>query len=93
MTLAVIIQYLKDGKPDRSYTRPQEVCKVPGEIGSQAVDFTAIPAEGTDIWSKCSWAVFKHKIARDEADKTLRLRLVGDPPAGTVRVSQAMWLQ
>jgi hypothetical protein len=93
MTLAVIFQYRKEGKPDRSYTRPQEICKVVAEIGSQAVDFIAIPAEGTDIWSKCSWAVFKHKIVPEETGKTLTLRLVGDPPAGTDRTIQAMWLQ
>jgi hypothetical protein len=91
-TLAIIIQYRKDGKPHRSFDRPQEVTKVVGEIVSKAVSFTAIPAKGTDIWSKCSWAVFKHQIARNETGKTLRLRLVGDPPAGTDREIQAMWL-
>ncbi|MGD1158195.1 MAG: hypothetical protein ABSA41_20570 [Terriglobia bacterium] len=93
MTLAIIIQYQKDGRPDRSYTRPQEICKVTGDIASKAVIFTSIPAEGTDIWSKCSWAVFKCKIARNETGETLRLRLVGDPPAGTDRAIQSMWLQ
>ncbi len=93
MTLAFVVQYLKDGKPDRSYNRPQEVIKVTGEISSKAVGFTAIPVVGTDIWSKCSWAVFKHKIEPDETGKTLHLKLVGDSPAGTERTIQVLWLR
>jgi hypothetical protein len=91
-TLAIIVQYRKDGKPHRAFTKPQEVTKVVGEIASRAVSFTSIPAEGIDLWSKCSWSVFEHEIAQNEVGRTLRLTLVGDPPAGTDREIQAMWL-
>lgn len=80
MTLAVIIQDQKAGEPDRSFDRPQEVMKVTGEIASRPVRFSSIPSEGTDIWSKCSWAVFKHKITPNETNQTLNLELVGEPP-------------
>jgi hypothetical protein len=93
MTLAIILRYFREGIPDRSFARPQEVCTVTGEIASKAVRFTSLPAEGTDVWSKCSWAVFEHQVGRDEIDKTLRLRLAGRPPAGSHLSIQAMWLQ
>ena len=92
-TLAIVIQYFRNGNPDRSFTRPQEICRLAGDVASKSVSFASIPTEGTDIWSKCSWAVFKHRVEEDEIDKTLRLRLVGDPPPGTDLVIKAMWLQ
>jgi len=93
MTLAIVIQYLTHGEPDRSFNRPQEVIKVAGEVASKAVCFTTIPAEGTDIWSNGSWAVFKHRVERDEIGKTLHLKLDGEPPSGTDRTIQVIWLK
>ena len=92
-TLAVIIQYQKGGEPDRSYDRPQEVMNVTGETATGPIRFSSIPREGTDIWSKCSWAVFKHEVTPAEINQTLHLRLVGDPPAGTTWTVQALWLK
>jgi len=92
-TLAAVIQYRKGGEPDRSYDRPQEVMKVIGEIAAKPVRFLSIPKEGIDIWSKCSWAVFKHKVAPDETSQTLSLKLVGDPPVGTTWTIRALWLK
>jgi hypothetical protein len=92
-TLAIILQYFKDGEPDRSFDRPQEVIKVTGTIASMPLAFTSNPAAHTDIWSKCSWAVFKHKIASRETGRTLRLKLAGDPPPGTMWRVTALWLQ
>jgi len=92
-TLAVIIQYQKGGEPDRSYDRPQEIMKVTGETASGPIRFSSIPREGTDIWSKCSWGVFKHKVAPADINQTLRLKLVGEPPAGTTWTVQALWLK
>ena len=66
---------------------------VAGEIGSKAVSFSSIPREGTDIWSRCSWAVFKHPITPGEANPTLKLKLAGQPPAGTTRVVTVLWLK
>jgi hypothetical protein len=92
-TLAVIIQYQKGGEPDRSYDRPQEIMQVTGETATGPIRFSSIPREGTDIWSKCSWAIFKHKVAPVEINQTLHLRLVGEPPVGTTWTVQAMWLK
>ena len=93
MTLAVIIQCRKAGEPDRSYERPQEVVTLVGNIGSKPVNFSSIPREGTDIWSHCSWAVFKHRIDASEGNQNLTLRLTGEPPAGTTRLVTALWLK
>ena len=92
-TLAVVIQYLKDGEADRSFDRPQEVMKITGVMASAPVTFTSIPAAGTNIWSRCSWAVFKHKIVPGEAGKSLRLKLIGEPPSGTTWRITTVWLQ
>ena len=92
-TLAIVLQYFKDGEPDRSFDRPQEVIKVKGTIASTPVTFTSIPAASTDIWSKCSWAVFKHKIEPRETGRALRLKLVGESPPGTTWRITALWLQ
>lgn len=92
-TLAFVIQYRKNNQPDRSYAMPEDVTKVFGSIDSHPVTFTSIPAAGTDIWSRCSWAVFKHHVAVDEANKTLRLMLAGNPPAGTQFQVQGLWLK
>jgi hypothetical protein len=93
MTLAVIIQYRKSGEPDRSYARPQEVLRVGGDIGSKQVTFSSIPREGTHVWSQSSWAVFKHRIAANEAKQKLTLRLTGQPAAGTTWMITALWLK
>lgn len=93
MTLAVVIEYRKAGEPDRSYDRPQEVLRVGGNIGSNPVSFSSIPREGTDIWSHCSWAVFKHQIAAGEANHKLTMRLTGEPPAGTTWMITSLWLK
>jgi hypothetical protein len=92
-TLAVIVGYFKDGLPDRSSKQPQEVVKLQGEANGKPVEFETIPREGTDIWSGCSWAVFKHRIQPDEAGAKLHLRLVGSPPAGTTIQVTALWLE
>jgi hypothetical protein len=92
-TLAIIIQYWKNEIPDRSFTRPQEIIRVVGEIASEEVRFISIPSKGTDLWSKCSWAVFKHAIAPNEVGRKLSLKLEGDCPPGTERQIQAMWLR
>lgn len=92
-TLAFVIQYRKNGHPDRSYIWPEDVMKVSGSIDSHPATFSSIPAEGTDIWSKCSWAVFKHQVAPDESDKMLRLNRVGSPPSGTQWRIRAFWLK
>jgi hypothetical protein len=92
-TLAVIVHFQKGGEPDRSYDRPQEVMKLSGALASRPIRFSTIPQEGTDIWSRCSWAVFKHRIEPDEANQTLKLTWVGDPPAGTTVTIRALWLR
>ncbi len=92
-TLAFVIQYRKNGQPDRSYIWPENVMKVSGNIGSHSVTFSSVPAAGTDIWSKCSWAVFKHEVAPEERNRTLRLTLIGNPPAGTQWRIHALWLR
>jgi hypothetical protein len=92
-TLAVIIQYWKAGEPDRSFGRPQEVITLKGEINSTPVKFSSIPKEGSDIWSRCSWAVFKHPISANEANQHLKLELVGKPPAETTAQVTALWLK
>jgi hypothetical protein len=93
MTLAVIIQYRKSGEPDRSYERPQEVLRVVGNIGSTQVSFSSIPREGTDIWSHCSWAVFKHQVKESDANQLLKLKLVGETPPNTTFTITTLWLK
>jgi len=93
MTLAIIIQYHKQGEPDRSYDRPQEVLRVVGKIGARQVGFTSIPGEGTDIWSRCSWAVFKRRFTAGDANQLLDLKLVGEPPPGTTWTITTLWLK
>lgn len=92
-TLAFVIQYRKNGQPNRSYIWPENVLKVSGTLNSHPVLFSTIPAEGTDIWSKCSWAVLKHEVSSAEKNKTLRLTLIGSPPAGTQWRIKALWLK
>jgi hypothetical protein len=92
-TLAIIIQYRKAGEPDRSFERPQEVLKVLANIGSKQVSFSSIPREGTDIWSRCSWAVFKHQVIGSEANQLLKLKLVGKTPPGTTYTITTLWLK
>jgi len=93
MTLAVIIKYRKAGEPDRTYDRPQEVLRVEGNIGSNQLSFVSIPREGTDIWSRCSWAVFKHQFNESDANQLLKLKLVGETPPHTSSVITALWLK
>jgi hypothetical protein len=93
MTLAVVIQYRKAGEADRSFERPQEVLRVVGNTGSKPASFTSIPREGTDIWSRCSWAVFKHQVTASDANQLLKLKLVGETPPGTTATITAMWLK
>jgi len=93
MTLAVIVQYWKGGEADRSFERPQEIVRLLGEIASKAVGFSTIPREGTDIWSRCSWAVFKHRIEPAEANQTLQLKWVGGPSPGTAWTTTTLWLK
>jgi len=93
MTLAIIVQYWKGGEADRAFDRPQEVMKLAGEVSSRSVSFSSIPREGTDIWSRCSWAVFKHRIEPAEASQTLKLRWVGDLPAGATWTTTTLWLK
>jgi hypothetical protein len=93
LTLAVIIQYRKFGEPDRSYERPQEVLKVVGNIGSKQLSFSSIPREGTDIWSHCSWAVFKHQVKESDAHQVLKLKLVGEAPPHTTWAITTLWLK
>jgi hypothetical protein len=93
MTLAVIIQYRKSGEPDRSYERPQEVLRVVGNIGSKQLSFSSIPREGTDIWSHCSWAVFKHQVNESDANQLLKLKLVGETPPDTTWTITTLWLK
>ena len=93
MTLALVIQYDKGGRPDRSFDRPQEVLRVNGELGSKAVRFSSIPREGTDIWSRNSWAVFKHIVIPEEQNELLKLKLEGMPPPGTDWTITALWLK
>jgi len=81
-TLAFIVQYYRGGELDRSYKQPQEVLKVVGDLGGKPAHFASIPREGVDIWSQCSWAVFKHRISSPEAGQTLLLKLLGSPPDG-----------
>jgi hypothetical protein len=93
MTLAVIIQYRKAGEPDRSYERPQEVLRVVGNIGSKQLSFSSIPQEGTDIWSRCSWAVFKYQLKESDANQLLKLKLVGETPPDTTWTITTLWLK
>ena len=92
-TLAFVIQYRKNGQPDRSFVRPEDVLKIAGSVGLKSVKFSSIPAQGTDIWSGCSWTVFKHRVAPEEINQTLSLALVGSPPAGTQLKIQGLWLK
>jgi hypothetical protein len=92
-TLAVIIRYFKGGLPDRSSKQPQDVVKLQGEANGKPVEFETIPREGTDIWSGCSWAVFKHRIAPEDAGHTFVLKLIGTPPQGTTARVTALWLK
>ena len=92
-TLAVIIQYRKAGEPDRSYERPQEVMRVVGKIGSKQLSFSSIPREGTDIWSRSSWAVFKHQVKASDANQLLKLKLVGETPPDTTWTITTLWLK
>ncbi len=91
-TLAIVIQYRKNAQPDRSYAWPENVMKISGSIDSHPAIFSSIPAKGTDIWSKCSWAVFEHPVSASELNHTLHLTLVGSPPAGTQWRIQTFWL-
>jgi hypothetical protein len=93
MTLAVVIQYSKAGEADRSFERPQEVLRVVGNIGSKQVSFASIPKEGTDIWSHCSWAVFKHQVTSNDANQLLKVKLVGETPPGTTPMITTLWLK
>jgi len=93
MTLAVVIQYRKAGEADRSFERPQEVLRVVGNIGSKQVSFASIPREGTDIWSHCSWAVFKHQVTTSDANQLLKLKLIGETPPNTTGIITALWLK
>ena len=92
-TLAVIIQYRKAGEADRAYDRPQEVLRVVGNIGSKQVTFSSIPREGTDIWSRCSWAVFKHQIMESETNQLFKLKLIGETPRETAWTITTLWLK
>ena len=92
-TLAIIVRYWKGREADRAYDRPQEVMKLSGEIGTRAVSFSSIPREGTDIWSRCSWAVFKHRVAPEDVNHTLKLKWMGNPPEGTTSTVTALWLR
>ncbi len=91
-TLAIVVSYWKGGEADRAYGRPQEVMKLKGKIDSRPVTFSSIPREGTDIWSRSSWAVFKHRVAPEEVGHTLRLNWEGNPPEGTAWTITALWL-
>jgi len=93
MTLAVIIQYNKAGEPDRSFERPQEVLRVVGNIGPKQLSFSSIPQEGTDIWSRCSWAVFKHQLKESDVNQLLKLKLVGETPPDTTWTITTLWLK
>ena len=92
-TLAVIVRYWRGGEADRNYDRPQEVMKLTGEVASAPVSFSTVPRAGTDIWSRCSWAVFEHRIAPSEAGKVLKLHWVGSPPSGTTWTVTTLWLR
>jgi hypothetical protein len=93
MTLAVIVQCRKAGEPDRSFKRPQEDVTIKGEINSTPVLFSSIPKEGIDIWSGCSWVLFKHQIGANEANQHLKLELVDKTPAETTAQVTALWLK
>jgi len=92
-TLAVVVQYWRGGEADRSFDRPQEVMKLAGEIAFAPISFSTVPRAGTDIWSRCSWAVFKHRITPTEAGRTLKLRWAGGPPSGTTWTATTLWLR
>jgi len=92
-TLAIVVQYIEAGEPARSFAWPQRVLKVEGTVGTSTVPFTSIPNEGADIWSKSSWAVFKHLVDASEANRRLHLELQGEPPTGITWRIQALWLK
>ena len=64
-----------------------------GTVGSRPAVFRSVPKETSDIWSKCSWVVFKHRIEASEAGQSLHLKLRGDPPPGISWTSQTLWLR
>lgn len=91
-TLALVIQYWKDGRPDRSYKQPQRVISVAGQISSQNIDFVTVPYGADQVWALCSWAVFKYRVKESDVNQVLNLKLEGQTAPETTFTLTSLWL-